>query len=102
MSSLEKEIIHGIEYQVYRDIQNNIPYESYIRKMNFWDFPYFKMIICNEDGSPRYKKFFKNGYLHCDFGPAILWYKNNEVIGVKYCIEGKDLTEEEFNKRKDG
>lgn len=96
-SILEKEIINDIEYVVYRDDQNNLPRVMYEQNINVWDLPYFKMIICNEDGSPRYKKYHKNGYLHNEFGPAVIWYKNNEIIGQQFYIEGKNLTEEEFN-----
>ena len=92
---LSSELINGILYTVYKDNQNEIPRLCYVLNINVWDIDYFKMVICNEDGSPRYKKFYKNGCLHCDFGPAVIWYKNNEIIRKLYYIEGKQQTENE-------
>ena len=93
---LEKEIINEIEYTVYRDYQNNIPYIFYINNITLSDISYFTRIICNQDGSPRYKKFFKNGHVHCDFGPAIISYVNNRITKERYYIEGVNVTEKEF------
>lgn len=92
MSSFDKEIIDGNEYLVYRDIQNNIPYESYIRNIQFWDIPYFKMLICNEDGSPRYTKYFKNGYLYRKDGPAVIYYKEDGSKNEIYINENFNET----------
>jgi len=58
--------------------------------------------IWHENGKEKCRVYFLNDELHNKNGPAYQkWYENGQEISREYWINDKELTEEEFNERKE-